>query len=316
MSFAASEKVEKDLSERKKPEKKGGVKQVVPPAEALRQMQERQQEKLKKLLDAIKAGKGNPAAFRQALAAFSDPTERHAALLWLEEQLADAPSLAGTAARERERLEAESGPEIQAGYNIGGVDASGAGGPEEGRDAYRRTILGQGGIAAMLEAILARCSGDDFAAKVDYLRLAVGADMSAALPSIDKRELESMNDDLFHLRALGNFTREFGDDLARLREKRGKSPLPGAGLETLRLISRAKDERLVDLGRLASCLALEKEQDPSYDVLALTGTYNLIHRLPARLFAGEDSRQRLLAASQKLVDAAVDLEESLSEDGL
>jgi type III secretion system TyeA family effector delivery regulator len=124
-----------------------------------------------------------------------------------------------------------------------------------------------------------------------------------------------MNNDLFQLRAMGNFTREFGDDLARLREKRGKPPLPGAGLETLRLISRVKDERLVDLGGLASCLALEKKQDPSYDVLALTGTYNLIHRLPARLFAGEDSRQRLLAASQKLMDAAVDLEESLSEDG-
>ncbi|MDR2390616.1 MAG: type III secretion system gatekeeper subunit SctW [Planctomycetota bacterium] len=313
LTFSASEKVEKDLSERKKPEKRERIKEVVPPPEVLQQMRERQRERLQKLLAEIKASGGNPVAFRQALDGFPDPTDRHAALLWLEEQLSDAPALAGAAAVERERLEAEAGPEIQAGYNIGGVDASGVGGPEEGRDAYRRTILGQGGISAMLEAILERCSGDGFQAKVDFLRLAVGVDLSAALPSIDKRELESMNNDLFQLRALGNFTREFGGDLDKLREKREKPPLPGAGLETLRLICKVKDERLIDLGGLASCLALERERDPSYDVLALTGAHNLIRRLPERLFAGEDSRQRLLAASQKLLDAAVDMEESMAE---
>jgi type III secretion protein W len=315
MSFAASEKVEKDLSERKKTGKKDPLRQVIPPEAALRQMQERNHEKLKKFLAEIRAGEGNPAAFRHVLASFSDSTERHAALMWAEMQLIDAPSLAELAARERKRLETESSPEIQAGYNIDDVDASGVGGQQEGRDTYRRTILGQGGISAMLETIIESCSGNDFTTRVDYLRLAVGADISAALPSVDKRELESMNNDLFHLRALGNFTREFGFDLARIREKREKPPLPDAGLETLRLICRVKDERLVDLSGFKSCLALEKELDPSYDVQALTGAHNLIHRLPERLFADEDSRQRLLTASQKLLDSAVDLEETLSEDG-
>jgi type III secretion protein W len=310
LTFSASEKVERDLSERKKPEKGEKVRRIVPPAEALQRMRERHREKLEGVLAAIRASGRDPAAFRRALDGFSDPTERHAALLWLEERLADSPSLAEAVAGERGRLEAEFGPEIQAGYNIDGVDASGAGGPEQGRDAYRRTILGRGGISATLEAVLERCSGDDFVARVDFLRLAVGADISAALPSIDKRELESMNNDLFQLRALGNFTREFGGDLAMLREKRGKPPLPGAGLGALRLICKAKDERLIDLGGLASSLALERERDPSYDVAALTGAHNLIHRLPERLFADGDSRQRLLAASQKLLDAAVDLEES------
>ena len=311
LTFAASETVEKDVSERKKPEKERRAARVVPPPEAMAEMRRRDAERLARLLAAAKAAGGNPAAFRRAVEAFSgDVTERHAALLWLEGELAGQPSLAELAERERAALEKSSGTEIQAGYNIEGVDASGIGGPAEGKDAYRRVILGDGGVSAMIETVLERCGADGFVESVDFLRRAVGADLSSARPSIDKRELESMNNDLYHLRAVGNFTREFDGDLGKLRETWEKPALPGAGLGVLRLFCKAKDDRLVVLDGLKSVLALEGEKDPVYDVRALTLSKNLARNLPAKLFADEDSRQRLLASGQKLLDAAIELEDS------
>ena len=317
MTFAAEETAEKEVSERKteKPKEKR-INQVVPPTEAVTHLRQQMAERLAKLLQAVKAAMGNPARFREAIAEFSDPTERHVALAWLEEQLADMPSMRELATRERERLEAEEAQAIQAGYNIVGVDADGAGGPAAGRAEYRRTILGHAQIGTMLENILERHGEDDFGGTVEFLRQAVSADLSAAHPSTDKRELEALNNDLYHLRSLANFTREFGEGMGRLRTETQKPPLERAGLEVMRLFCKAKEERLVMLDPIKVILHLEGERDPTYDVRALSQAQQLAHKLPAKLFPDEDARQRLLAAGQKLLDEAINLEETiLSEDG-
>jgi len=307
MTFAAEEKVEKDVSERKTEAKRERSPiRVVPPAEAMAQLQQQMAERLAKLLRAARAAAGDPAKFKEALAEFGDPTERHAAMAWLEDQSAGEPALREMAAGERRRLEAEEARAVQAGYNL---EAAGAGG-DEGRAAYRRTVLGHAHIGAVLEDVLARSGADDFSGTVEHLRRAVSADLSAAHPSTDKRELESLNNDLYHLRALANFTREFGEGLARLRAAGGKPPLAQAGLETMRLLCRAKEERLVALDGLKAILRLEGAGDPVYDAQALSRTQRLAHQLPPKLFADEDARQRLLAAGQKLLDAAVDREEA------
>ncbi len=169
----------------------------------------------------------------------------------------------------------------------------------------------------MLEAILEKYSGDgggDFTAQVDFLRQAVGADLSAANPSTDKRELEAMNNDLYHLRALGNFTREFDADLGKIREEGGKKALTGTGLAVIRIFCKAKDERMVSLTGLKSALALEGRTDATYDVRALTQAQKLAHSLPTKLFTDTDSRQRLLDAGQKLLDDAINLEDEMTAD--
>lgn len=307
-----------DIGKRKKAEKEKRsfrIVAVVPPASAMEQMKKRLADRLAKLLAALLAAGGNPAAFRKALdEAFPDPTDRHFALLWLEEETAGRPSLAALARRERERLEADAAAEIQAGYNVHDVDASAVGGADAGRDAYRRTVLGHADLGELLDDILTRCDRLEFQAAVDYLRRAVAADLGAASPSADKRELESLNNDLYHLRALGNFTREFAAAMAALRENSGKPELPGVGVEALRLLCRAKEERLVMLDPAAVILRLERENDPTYDVRALTLLWRLAHNMPFKLFSDQDSRQRLLDAGQKLLDGAVDLEESLLEE--
>ena len=133
LTFAASEKVEKDVSVRKKPDKEKRLAAVTPPEEALAEMQQRMGKRLNDLLAKLKSGNGSPAALKEALEGFPDPTERHAALDWLEDQFADQLSLAAMVRREREQLEAESATAIQAGYNISGVDAEATGGEVEGR---------------------------------------------------------------------------------------------------------------------------------------------------------------------------------------
>ncbi len=316
LTFAASEKVEKDMAARRKPEEKKAA-AVMPPAGAVAQLREQMGERLDDLLANVESGDGSPASLKEALEGFPDPTERHAALGWLEERLASRPSLAAMVKRERERFETESASAIQAGYNISAVDTDAAGGIDDARSLYRRTILGHETIGAMLEAILQRCGedgGGDFAARVDFLRQAVGADLSAANPSVDKRELEAMNNDLYHLRALANFTREFDGELGKIRGAGGKAALAGAGLSVVRIFCKAKDERMVSLTGLKSALALEGRADATYDVRALMQAQKLAHSLPAKLFADGDSRQRLLDAGQKLLDGAINLEDELAAE--
>ncbi len=313
IGFAASEKVEKRLSQRKKPEA-DKPKVAPPPAEKLEKMQEAMQERLASLLNAVRSSNGNPAALRDALSRFPDPTEGHAALLWLEEQCEHEPSLASLARRERERLEQSEPAGIQAGYNLLEVDADAVGGPGQGAELYRRTILGHGEVSDMLESIIARYGTKDLGVAVDYLLRAVGADLSAVNSSTDKRELESVNNDLFHVRAIGNFSRQFSDDMATLRATRGKSPLPNAGVDTLRVLLKVKNQRLVQLDSLKTTLALEGRADVEYDVQALTRACGLVRSLPPKLFSDTDSHQRLLTAVQKFLDAAIDLEEDLLED--
>lgn len=315
IGFAASEKAEKDLSARKKQEPEKRQELVVPPPpEMLEKMEGDMKEKLAKLLEQVKQGGGSPGALKQALEGFPDPAERHAALGWLERELESQPSLAGQAAREREQLEAESSREIQAGYNIYGVDAGDVGGSAAGGDVYRRTILGHGDATTMLDEIIAREGSVGFLDTVDFLLRAVGADLSAANPSIDKRELEAMNNDLYHLRAIGNFAREFERDIAGLREKGGKIAIPGVGMGAVKLFFKAKDQRIVLVDGLKSIVRLESERDPTYDVRALTKAHKLAHELPIKLFADGEARQRLLDAVQKMLDSAIDLEESLLDE--
>ena len=315
LTFGASETVERKVAERKKSDKGSRGLAIKPPEEVIEKIQRRSQEKLEKLLVAVRAGRGNPAALRQALDAFSrDLSERHAAMLWLERELEGEPSFVALIRRERETLEAEHPHEIQAAYNIDDVDTAGMADRNAGKTLYQRTILGHGGMSAMLQEILERKGGGSFGASVDYLRRAVGADISAATPSVDMRELEAMNNDLYHLRAIGDFISDFDADLGKTREQSGKAPLPEAGRETLSLLCRVKDERLVVLDGLKTILALEGEKDPTYDVLALGQSQRMAHRLPAKVFMDEDSRQRVLSAGQRLLDVAVELEESLSGD--
>jgi type III secretion protein W len=266
---------------------------------------------LEKLLSAFRESGGNPAALKESLGRLGDATGRHAALMWLEGQLSEEPSLAETAKRERELLEAESAPAIQAGYNVHGVDAEAVGGAGEGRGLYARTIIGANDIAVVLDQILAKHGTADFSETVDFLMRAVGADLSAATPSTDTRELESMNTDLYHLRALANFTREFIGDIAKLRVDAGKTALPQAGVDALRILCKAKNERIVMLDSLSGALGLAGGADPEYDVHALTKAFGLAHTLPEKLFLDGDARQRVLTAAQRMLDAAIDLEETL-----
>lgn len=268
-------------------------------------------DRLNRLRDAWRAALGNPALLREfAREQFPDCTERHAALLWLERELRENnPSLANTAEQERGILESEEGAAIQAGYNIHGVDATAIGGANEGRAVYRQVALGCENIQQMLEILLERAGASAFVETAEFLRRAVAADLSATTPSSPKEELEALNNDLYHLRTLANFTRDFNDTLAKLRRDGKKSPLPRAGLETLQLLCRAKDDPFLSLDALRAILALEGKLDPVYDVRALTETHRLASSLPTRLFSDAESRERLLTAEQKMLDTAIDLEE-------
>lgn len=314
MSFGASEEVEKDVADRKKVDKKDqrDPLKVNPPDEVMEKMKQNLQSRMGKLKEALAAAGGNPAKFREALEElFPDSTERHAALLMLGEELESQPSLRALVEREIETLETEQASEIQAGYNISDVDAGGLGEGVDANGLYRKTVLGGGDISGVLEKVLAESGDGDFARTIDFLRRSVGADLSAATPSMDKADLETMNSDLFNLRALGNFTREFDQAVGSLRERHRLPALPNVGRDILGALLKNKDARIVMLDPVKTALGMQREANPTYDVQALTRTHMLAHKMPTRLFADAESRQRLLDGLQKFIDSAVDLEESL-----
>lgn len=318
MTFSASEEVEKDVTDRKNVKKKNTHERlkVNPPPEVSEKLKRNLASRMGKLREALAAAEGNPARFRESLEEiFPDPTERHAALLELRGEMENQPSLAAMLDREIESLEAAEASAIQAGYNIADVAAGAVGEGAEAFALYRKTVLGDGDAARVLDMVLEKADGGDFVETLDFLSRSIGADLSAATPSTDKNDLEAMNSDLFNLRALGVFAREFEAEVGGLRERHGLPPLVGAGKDILSVLVRNKDSRILQLDSLKTTLGLQKESNPAYDVQALTRTHMLAHKMPLRLFADADSRIRLLDGVQKFVDAAVDFEESLLDGG-
>jgi type III secretion protein W len=231
MTFAASEKVEKTLSERK-----AGSKEALKASAAelaqhyVNQMAEPQaSRKLHEFLDALKkmGSEATEEDIRQAVGEhFKDSSDQYSALSFAEDALKKEGGngqLLAKLGAVKAQLMKDAGPAIRSGLNIAADVLSyarqGLGNPAALRDLYRDSILGGQSIGSMYTAILKRYDESQFSQSLEFLLRAAGSDLDGKLmgSSMEAPQLKNAIDDIYHVQALGNTHRTLGDLLNKTR---------------------------------------------------------------------------------------------------
>jgi len=348
LTFGASEHVEKKVGERKLKSEIHAVKVQHSEEAGLRtgKLKDLDPEQIKRFLEQLKKGGADAGSVRDlAQKTFRDPSQRHSALAAAFEELggdagfADLREAVGTV---RVELEAAEGPQIQAGYNIDGVDCSAVGTAQEARDLYRGTILGKADVAAAFTTLMEKYGPDGFAESLKFLMKATGADLACAAPSTEKEYLHTANSDLYQVEVLGNLYRDAEKMLEQVErfdregggrgrdqggseeeaedQKKGQDNREGKGpgkaedglcaLGLMKEILRLKDIRVVDPGGIRSFLKLKGDVAPTRDVVLTKGFKDLVYRLPLKVYNDAANRQNVLNGIQVVLDEVIAVEEA------
>lgn len=231
MTFAASEKVEKKLSERKAGSKESMRLSVSQLADKYVAMMGESQpgHKLHEFLDALKK-KGEKATEQDirdlVKREFSDVSEQYAALAFAEEALKNEggnEKLATTVGSVKEALLNEAGPAIRAGLNIAAdvlkFANQGLEQLEKLRDLYRYAVLGRETVSDMYQAIMSRYGETRFPQALDFLIQAAGNDLDAhgLGPSMESAHLETAVNNINYVQQMGNLYRVLADLVEKVR---------------------------------------------------------------------------------------------------
>lgn len=238
MTFAASEKVEKKLSERKAGSKEALKASAAELADKYVNMMGESQpaQKLQQFLDSLKK-KGEKATEQDirdmVQREFSDVTEQFAALAFAEEALKTEEGqakLAATVGAAKETLLRDAGPAIRAGINIAAdvlsFSKQGLEQLEKLRDLYRFAVLGRQTVSEMYQAIMTRYGETRFSQALDFLIQAAGNDLDAhgMGPSMDSAHLETAVNNINYVQQMGNLYRVLADLVDKVRPN--PSPVP------------------------------------------------------------------------------------------
>jgi type III secretion protein W len=231
MSFAAAEKVEKKLSERKAGSKEALKLSASELADKYVNMmtESKNPQKLHEFLDSIKK-RGERATQEDlrdlARQMFGDVSEQYAALAYAEETLVNEggqQKLAATVGAAKEALLAEAGPAIRAGINIAAdvlsFSKQGLEQVEKLRDLYRFAVLGRQTVSDMYQAIMGRYGESRFPQALDFLIQAAGNDLDShgMGPSIEPAHLETAVNNISYVQQMGNLYRVLSDLMDKVR---------------------------------------------------------------------------------------------------
>lgn len=235
MSFAAAEKVEKKLSERKAGSKEAMKLTTTDLADKYINMmsQSGSSHKLHEFLDSMKklGGRATEEQIRQmAKEHFGDVSEQYAALSFAEEALeaeGGEEELRAKIGNVKAALMKEAGPAIRAGLNIAADVMSfakqGLEQVERLRDLYRYAVLGRDTASSMYQSIMQRYGEKRFDQAMEFLIRAAASDLDShgMGPSMERAHLETAVNNVNHVQHLGNLYRTMSDLLDRVR-----NPMP------------------------------------------------------------------------------------------
>jgi type III secretion system YopN/LcrE/InvE/MxiC family regulator len=320
IGLAHQEKAEKRVADRKKKEAPDSAEALAKARLAVHKMQDANPQDLEQFLKQLKAGGASSQKIKELLvgAYGGDRTKQHWMLSEALEHLEDAPELKAAVNEALKELEAEHAPEILAGYNIDKIDAGSVGGAGNGRDLYNRTILGHADIGKAFIDLFDRYGADKFGEAMEFLRQAIGADLSAATPSSTEAELKTANDDLAHVQILRNIHRDCVDMLDKLGKTHKISHGESGDAEALKIVKHLlslKDERMVMPDRVKPGLPLLGDSHIEHDINLVTETKGLVHKFPMKIYQDSSTRQNLLDGVQGLLDRLIDREDELLAKG-
>lgn len=272
--------------------------------------------KLKALIDRIRThGQSIDAILKQVEEAFSEPAHGHAALEMAEELIRreKGSELADRIKAARARMEAERGAAIRAGYNIAAAAAALAGtdraAAQELRDFYRGKVFKNPGPYGLLKSILDQYGLDELPERIRFLTKAVGDDMSAASPSIEASELQSLLNDLTTLRVLDT-VRERCDDLTKRMARVNKVVFTST--EALRNMLPMIEDAAPSANSALS--VLDRLGFPSRRLDArisfLREGREVMASMPTNVYRDLDARARALKGFQDAMETLIQKEES------
>lgn len=238
MSFAAAEKVEKRLAERKAGSKERLKLSAGELADKYVNMlgQSTPSNKLHEFLDRLKKQGANAdeSSIRQlAREMFQDVSEQYGALAFAEEALqaeGGQEELLQKVAQAKDSLLKEAGPAIRAGLNIAAdvlsFSKQGLEQLEKLRDLYRFAVLGRQTVSDMYQAIMGRYGESRFNQALDFLIQAAGHDLDAGGlgPSMEAAHLETAVNNINYVQQLGNLHRVLADLIDKVKPARMPSP--------------------------------------------------------------------------------------------
>lgn len=231
MTFAAAEKVEKKLSERKAGSKESLRLSATELADKYVNMmgESTSSKKLQEFLDSLKKKGTNVTQqdIRQlAGQMFQDVTEQYGAMAYAEEALAEEgghEELLAKVSSAKEALMKEAGPAIRAGLNIAtdvlNFSKQGLEQLEKLRDLYRFAVLGRQTVSDMYQAIMQRYGETRFHQALDFLIQAAGHDLDAGGlgSSMEHAHLETAVNNINYVQQMGNLHRVLADLIDRVR---------------------------------------------------------------------------------------------------
>lgn len=321
ITFAASEKVESNLSDRKVKSKSLTKTHAVETAEMYMQMMHDlgPADKLRQFAADLRALQ-NPTkeqVLQHAQRHFSDLSHQHCALSFAKDVLEHEgaePELLVALTEARAQLEEHHGPEIRAGLNITRQAMAhaeeGLGDVQELRDFYRDSILGYENISEAYSSILRQHGPERFEQSLDFLIRSAGNDLQSEGPSVPASRLKIVVDDLYQVQVLGNIHRSMGGLLQKVSKEYGSKSDPAAVQEMMKGILAltqnryCRGDQVTDMTRP---LGLPQAEGRIY---FLTGLREQLRLLPLKVYPAPENREKLMEASQEALDKAITDEEA------
>lgn len=234
MGFAASEKIEKKLSERKAGSKEGMRLNMTELAQRFVNMTGDSQasKKLQEFVDSMKklGGEVTQDQIQQMLKDVigDDASEQFTALEYAEAVLEEEggnPELLKTIKATKEALLKEAGPAIRAGINIVGevlaFSREGLDQISSLKELYSFAILGRETAGEMYKAVMNRYGKGRFKEALEFLLRAAGSDLNAGGlgSSVESAQLETAVNNVCFVQHLGNLYQELEQLMAKVQPR-------------------------------------------------------------------------------------------------
>ena len=240
LTFAYSEKMEKDIAKRKiRSQSKRGV-EAITIANRIRAYLEQvpDLEKNKRLIAYIEDLRKRHDSFSQqeylewAREFSDDETHQYIALLTAHQALEEAGATSEQLAKlgsAVQALQRESGPAIRAGLNVSAVaaqhaDRTGLDDTQGLRQLYRDTVLDYSQLSEAYKTLIEKYPFKDFPKIVQFVLSALTADLSAAEQSLDRTRLQAVLKDIQQFRLLGGLQENADALLAKMKKLFAENP--------------------------------------------------------------------------------------------
>jgi type III secretion protein W len=317
LTFMHEERMEsKSIEERNlRSEDEGPSERVERIRQVMEQLPDLDSHELDVFRAALQASKCDAAeVLRQMRERFSDPSHGHAALQYAEQEFRGGGELelADRVAEARAQFEAEEGPAIRAGLNVSKAAFEVAEGDRaaaaELRDSYRAAVFGKPGPSGIYKGIIDRVGIEGFPAQVKFLTRALGDDLGAAGPSVERPQLRELLENLYALRTLDTVHERCGELAGRVKRLCGTELAPTTVMQRLLPLTEETVSGPSKIKGIPEQVGVPARRLDA-QILFLREAQGIMAMMPPAVYRDLDARFSVLGGIQEAMDLVIEREE-------